>query len=170
MVKTTRQAVTLIFFVALSLTSVAQQDKAPASPETQPRSRTAPFVGCYDVNMGRWWPWGFGGDTKFVTPPSRIELLSEQGTKGFEQEGLLIRAMPPRKGAAPGRGSPSYWQLNSNDQVDLIWNDGFTGVTLTLRKNGDKLRGWAHPHFDAGHFIPHIAHVTAKRIACDSTQ
>jgi hypothetical protein len=130
---------------------------------------TSVFEGCYELTLGRWWPWSFGGDNQFVTPPHRIKLLSERGTKGFEQDGFLIRALS-QKGAAPVRGGPSYWQLKSENQIELIWNDGFTGVTLALRKQGDKLQGWAHPHFDVPVIPPRIAHVTARRIACDVPQ
>src|ERR1700739_2153198 len=113
------------------------------------------------------WPWSFGGDTIFVTPPRRIKLLSERGTEGFEQDGFLIRAISRPKGAAPANGGPAYWQLKSDNQVDLIWNDGFSGVTLALRKVGTELRGWAHPHFDTPTIPPRIARVTARGISCD---
>jgi len=81
-----------------------------------------------------------------------------------------MRAIPARKGAASGRGGPSYWNAKSSTDINLIWNDGFTGVTLSLKKRGDELRGWAHPHFDGPTFIPRIAHVTARKIACDTPQ
>ncbi len=51
---------------------------------------------------------------------------------------------------------------------DLTWTDGFTGVTLKLEKKGDKLSGWAHPHFDAVKIIPRRARVVARPIACDA--
>jgi hypothetical protein len=145
-------------------------DKSGTNGQTQSALPTTSFAGCYELKLGRWWPWAFGGDTIFVTPPSRIQLLSERGTKGFEQDGFLIRAIPPSKGAPPCRGSPSYWQVKSSDQINLVWTDGFTGVTLALEKHGNELRGWAHPHFDAPKFIPRIAHVTARRIVCDAPQ
>ncbi len=36
------------------------------------------FAGCYELKLGRWWPWSFGGDNEFVTPSSKIELLPVQ--------------------------------------------------------------------------------------------
>ena|ERR1700730_440682 len=149
------------FFLLFSLIPKIPQLQTHAETKEMP---AASFAGCYELKLGRWWPWSFGGDTEFVTPPSRIQLFAERGTKGFEEDGFLIRAI---KGAAPGRGGPSYWQMRSGDQVDLIWNDGFTGVTLALKKDGDRLRGWAHPHFDVFPVIPRTARVTAQRIACD---
>ena len=138
--------------------------------QTQPAPLTKPFEGCYELTLGRWWPWSFGGDNEFVTPPGRIKLLSERGTKGFEEEGFLIRTIPPRKGATPGRGGPSYWNVISPNEIDLNWNDGFTGVTLSLKKHGNELRGWAHPHFDSTPLIPRIAYVIARKIACEPPQ
>jgi len=144
--------------------------QSEATGQTQQGPLTKSFEGCYELTLGRWWPWSFGGDNQFVAPPSRIRLLSERGTKGFEEDGFLIRTIPSRKGAASGRGGPSYWNVMSPSEIDLIWNDGFTGVTLSLKKRGDELRGWAHPHFDATPLVPRIAHVTARKIACDAPQ
>jgi hypothetical protein len=154
-----------VIFLLSGLTACRpqKQSHSEAKKETSPAS----FAGCYVVKLGRWLPWGFSGEGKdgffLVTPPSRIQLSLEQGTKGFERDYLLIR---PIKGTAPGRGGPSYWLVQSNGQVDLIWNDGFTGVALELEKYADELRGWAHPHFDAPTFIARTARVTAQRISC----
>jgi len=155
---------TVIFlFPGLTACRPQKQSHSEAKEETP-----ASFAGCYEVNLGRWLPWGFSGEGKdgffLVTPPSRIQLSLEQGTKGFEKDYFLIR---PIKGTAPGRGGPSYWLVQSNGRVDLIWNDGFTGVVLELEKHGDELRGWAHPHFDAVPLISHTARVTAQQIACE---
>lgn len=141
----------------------APQRQAPVETPTETQA-AASFAGCYELKVGRWWPWGFGEDNSFVTPPSRIQLLSDRGTKGFEQDGYLIRAM---KGSRPGRGAPSCWRVRSGDRIDLIWNDGFTGVTLDLERHGDELRGRAHPHFDSP-FTRRTASVTARRIPCET--
>jgi hypothetical protein len=126
------------------------------------------FAGCYELKLGRWWPWSFGEDNQFVTPPSKIQLIPQQGTDGFEKYGFVIRQIPPAKGGAPGRRRSSFWLVKSDNNVQLIWTNGLSGVSLNLGRHGDKLRGWAHPHFDFPMFIPRIMHVTALRIACDS--
>jgi hypothetical protein len=113
--------------------------------------------------LGRWWPWGFGEDNQFVIPPNRIQLSLEQGTKGFEEGEYLIRAM---KSASPGPSSFSYWSVQPNNLIDLMWNDGFSGVTLQMEGDANTLRGWAHPHFDYP-ALPRTATVTAQRIACE---
>jgi hypothetical protein len=148
--------------------ALAPQHEAYGQPQPVPLTKS--FEGCYDLTMGRWWPWSFGQDNQFVTPPGRIRLLSERGTNGFERDGFLIRALPPRKGAKFGRQGPSYWNVKSANEIDLVWNDGFTGVRLSLKRSRDGLRGWAHPHFDFVRFIPRIARVTARKTACDALQ
>jgi hypothetical protein len=107
-----------------------------------------------------------GEDTKFATPPSRIELLPQRGTQGFEKNGFVLRAVPTRKGAIVGRAGPAYWTAESENRIDLVWTDGFTGVSITLQKHGKELRGWAHPHFDHPGLVPHVARVTARSIPC----
>jgi hypothetical protein len=132
--------------------------------ETHEDTSVASVAGCYELKLGRWWPWGFGEDNKFVTPANRIQLLLDRGTEGFEKGYYLIR---PMKSASFGRGGVSYWFVGSNGQAALVWNDGFTGVTLEVQKHANELEGWAHPHFDAVPLIPRIATVTARPIACD---
>jgi hypothetical protein len=154
----------LLTFSFHAVPAVAQSDRSAINQQGQ----TAAFAGCYELKLGRWWPWGYGGDSPFVTPPKRVQLLSERGTEGFEQYGFLLRAIPGKGKSGDGRERPSYWQVDSANRVYLMWNDGFTGVALKLEKDGNDLRGWAHPHFDSPHFIPRTAHVVARRIGCDS--
>jgi hypothetical protein len=148
--------------------SFAQAERSGTNQQDQ--SRTAPFVGCYELTLGRWWPWSFGEETKYVTPPNRVQLLPERGKIGFEQDGFLLRAMAANKDTKSARGGPSYWQVKSSNRIDLTWTDGFTGVSLRLEKDGNDLHGWAHPHFDAPKFVPRTTHVIARRIACDAAQ
>jgi len=102
-----------------------------------------------------------GEDTALVTPPERIQLGLERGDRSFEKEKLLIRRIPPE---AESRRS-SYWLPLDNNEVLLIWTDGFSGVSLKLTKSRKELRGWAHAHFDSPR-PPHVAHVTAEPIPC----
>jgi hypothetical protein len=164
----TLHVLVLMALVVFPAETLPQEDKAVTNPQTQAAPQA--FVGCYDLKLGRWWPWGFGEDSPYVTPPSRIRLLPLRGEEGFEQNGFLLRAISPRKGAPSGRGRPSYWQAKSNNQIELIWTNGFTGITLELEEKGKELRGWAHPHFDVVPVIPRIARVTAQRISCEASQ
>jgi hypothetical protein len=140
------------------------RSQTPPNTESTPQARL--LEGCYEVKLGRWWPWGFGEEGAYVKPPNRIQLLAQLGTRGFETGRPLIRAIP-RQEEQPSRES-SFWSVNSQNQVTLSWTDGFVGVRLELAKHGDELGGWAHPHFDAVKLIPRIAHATARRITCPS--
>lgn len=158
----------LLLVPAISLPSAAQAPLSTNSEAAEGGSATTPFVGCYQVRVGRWWPWSFGEDTVFVTPPSRIRLLSQRGTEGFEHNGFIIRVLPPDKQAVHGiRRVSSYWTVKSSKDVDLVWTDGLTGFILRLHKRGNDLRGWAHPHFDFPHFISRTAYVKARKMPCD---
>jgi hypothetical protein len=126
------------------------------------------YTGCYQLTMGRWWPWSFGEDTQYVTPPSRVELTPDQGTKGFEKDHLLMRVAPTQKSMVSGGRGGSFWEMQPKNRIDLIWTDGFIRLTLKLERHGNDLRGWAHPHFDSPTLVPRIARVKGQRIACDA--
>ena len=133
----------------------------------QSKMEPSSFTGCYELSLGKWWPWDFGEDTVFVTPPTRIELLPEHGTVGFETNGFKIRTISPHSNVSPGHPMSSFWEIKSRTKVHLTWTNGFSGVDLDLKKHGTELRGRAHPHFDFPTFVPRTQHVTAKRIPCD---
>ena len=143
----------LLLVLAISPASVAQARLPTTSEAAEDGVATAPFVGCYQVIVGRWWPWSFGEDTVFVTPPSRIRLLSQRGTEGFEDNGFIIRVLPPDKVAVHGiRRVWSYWTVKSTRGADLVWTDGLTGVVLKLHKRGNDLRGMGTSPFRFSNF------------------
>lgn len=159
----------LLCFGFLTASSLAQQ-AGSTSPLVQVDALTATFAGCYELKLGRWWPWSYGEDAEYVTLPRFVRLLAVRGTEGFEKEGFLIRRVPPHGQRVSSGGEPAYWLVKGNNRVDLVWTDGFTGVVLDLSKSKEGLRGWAHPHFDFPHFVPRIAHVTARRISCEGAR
>jgi hypothetical protein len=168
MLRTIPPATLLILLIVLSPLSFAQS--ATSGAQVQSAAQTASFAGCYELNVGRWWPWGLGEDGVSIAPPKRVRLLAERGTKGFEQDGFLIRAMPVSKSEPSGRARSAYWQVKFSDQVNLIWTDGFTGIRMKLEKESDGLSGWANPISDVQPLIPRVAHVTARRIPCEGPQ
>lgn len=159
---------TIKFAILAGLTTPLLMIAVPSVADQNAASNRSPldikFAGCYQLNLGRWWPWGFGEDNQFVTPPQRIELLSEQGTEGWERRHLLLRAMPN----ASGRKGPSFWEVQDENRIDLVWTDGFTGLTVDLRKEGNEFRGKGHPHFDSFVLIRRVAYVKMRNIACDT--
>jgi hypothetical protein len=168
MLRTIPPATLLILLIVLSPLSFAQS--AASGAQVQSAAQTASFAGCYELNVGRRWPWGLGEDGVSIAPPKRVRLLAERGTKGFEQDGFLLRAASASKSESSGQTKSAYWQVKSSDQVDLIWTDGFTGIRMKLEKQSDGLSGWAHPILDSPPLIPRVAHVTARRIPCEGPQ
>ena len=154
----------LLFAFSVVVTSYRIAQNSSNSDQRTEETRESAFLGCYELTLGRWWPWSFGGDTLLlVTPPKRVRLLQTRGALGFERDKFLIRPLPH---SGPGRGGPSYWEPRSEKQVDLIWADGFTGIVINLEKKGDELRGWVHPFFDSSTLIKRKASIVAQKIAC----
>jgi hypothetical protein len=165
----TKYAVLLSLLMSALASNCSAQKSVPEA-SAQPQPTVASFAGCYELTLGRWWPWGFGSDVTFFTPPHRVSLVGEPGTQGFEQNGLLLRALPDPTTTRKDRGGPSYWNVGPPNEITLTWTDGFTGITINLRRTGKELRGWAHPHSDAPTLVHHIAHVIARPIDCGTTK
>jgi hypothetical protein len=163
-VETHRFALTLSFLLLCFVLPSASTGQENAPSESQISMATAtPFAGCYELQLGRWWPWGMGEDTPLVTPPPRIELRPEKASEGLAKNGLMMRAIPP---VASHRGS--YWLPQGGDRIDFVWTSRFAGATVKLTRHGKELRGWAHAFFDVPFRPPHIARVTALPITCES--
>lgn len=147
----------LVFFASHSC--FAQQSSSVKPQESA--AQAAPFVGCYELRLGRWWPWGMGEDTKFAVPPSPIELTLQEDPKSFAPDWFTVLATRPSD-MLRRRG---YWLPLVRHRVRLTWTNGFAGATMRLTQHGDGLRGWAHAFFDFPR-PPHIAHVTFRPIDC----
>jgi hypothetical protein len=158
----------LPILIAIVAFNCPPQKSAPKTAQ-QEQPTLSSYAGCYELTLGRWWPWGFGSDDVYFTPPHRIRLLTEPGTQGWEKNGLLLRALPDPTATRKGRGGPSFWNwsVRSPKQIDLTWTDGFTGITINLERKGPVLKGWLHTHSDAATFIHHSAHVTARPVDCE---
>jgi hypothetical protein len=92
-------------FVAVILLSASTHAFGQTAAQQHSEAEIASFTGCYELQIGRWWPWGMGADASFVTPPSHIELDRKRGTAGFEKDELLIREFPPIQRSRGG----SWW-------------------------------------------------------------
>jgi hypothetical protein len=152
-------AVSILLILVLFPSATMGQEGSSAARISM--SAAAPFAGCYELQLGRWWPWSMGEDTISATPPRRIELQLQHGRDGFEQNGLLIRTIPSPQSSRRS----AFWVPEGNDGADLIWTNGFAGVSLRLARHGKELQGWAHAFFDFPR-PPHTAHATARPIPC----
>jgi hypothetical protein len=73
------------------------------------------FVGCYELKLGRWWPWSSEDLRMFHTPPSHVELLSSRGTDGFVKDHFLIGPVPASIRSTPSGSWSAYWDLESKN-------------------------------------------------------
>jgi hypothetical protein len=157
-------AISLCVLMALTTSRVCSSREATTPQGAQDLSA---FTGCYELELGHWWPWSFSdGEEHYVIPPSKIQLLATRGTDGFEHDKLLIRSLSEAPMLHVGHRRASFWQITSSDAIKLVWTDGFTGVSINLSRHGNGLEGWAHPHFDSPHFIRRISRVKAQPISC----
>ena len=121
------------------------------------------LVGCYQLALGPWEPkLELGREAVFVSMPDGIRLYANQGTDGFEKQGRILRALP---GGNSGKGPPSFWRLKGENQVELIWTDGFTSVRAVLAREKSVLKGIAETHWDSPRQVQKRS-VTATPVAC----
>lgn len=127
---------------------------------------TSEFAGCYELEFGAWIPSGMMGHSVHGIVPARIQLDTMRGDTArsetmyhtFERSNLLIR---------PGWWGSAYWEPISRERVRLMWNTGFHGVGLELRRHGQELRGHATGHTDVSGPWPNPrAPVRARPIDC----
>jgi hypothetical protein len=126
----------ILAFLAALLSS-----RAEASPNV-----SAAFVGCYSLTLSSWEPRvDLGRDAVFVSLPTGVRLLADQGTDGPEKGRSILRSLPAQGG---GAGPFSFWHSKSRDQLVLVWTSGFAGVTATLNRDKSLLRGFAKTFWD----------------------
>lgn len=165
----------LLIFAALLLPLSLARAQANAS-QASGNGRTAAvtpsaaevqsFAGCYELHVGRWWPWGFIWHEANGGLPRRIELLTEPGTDGPETGNPLMYVIRP-KDVDSRPPELSFWAVQSARKVRVVWG-GWVADTLNLHKTRSGLSGWDHHFADGFPLNPQIAHVTARRIPCST--
>jgi hypothetical protein len=144
-------------------------------PSCQRTTALAPksLEGCYDLNMSDWRPQlNLREDNKYITPPTRVQLLLERGSQGDERRGYLLRAAPGEQTdfwAAAGEQFRShrfsYWLVDGG-YVVLVFTNGFSGVGIKMRPTGTTLKGNANTFWDFDR-PEQTAEVTARKTGCD---
>lgn len=166
MKNTVRYRLLLLLAALLGGTLTLAQQKAPSS---KPSAES--LAGCYNLKLSEWTPhMNLGtpedGDIVFITPPKDIYLSKEHGKDGFEKRGYLIR---PVTGTKASIHRWSYWAMEEDGAVSLVWTTGFSGLTMKLtpeQKTRD-LKGTARTFWDFGR-PEQTAEVNAVRIECPS--
>lgn len=144
-----------------SVPTLTPQEKSKRDPQlVKPES----IQGCYGLSLSEWRPkLNLGEDAEFITPPRRIQLFAEKGTKGWEAEGYIVRPAPeiPR---SIHRGS--YWLPKKSNYIEIDWTTGFSGLVMALKVEGDKLRGQAKSFWDFPQRTQ-TADVVAQKVDCE---
>ena len=156
------QGVLILSFLTVASKPSLAQGSSPSDQISV--ADAAALAGCYQLQLGRWWPWGLGEDAVFATPPQRMELTLDRGTQGFETYGLVIRPLSTNERLRRS----AFWRPLGRTHAVLTWTTGFSGVGMILAEHGGDLRGRAHAFFDFPR-IPHKAHVVARKIPCNPT-
>lgn len=123
--------------------------------------------GCYRLGILNWRPdLKLGEDEVFITPPLRIQLLTERGSNGLEKNGYLVRPAP---GTPPSVHRASYWRPTGPNAIEVVFTTGTSGLSMQLKLEGEALTGKAKTHWD---FLRRhqTAHVLAPKIDCERVQ
>lgn len=122
--------------------------------------------GCYEIGKLEWHPKFEGDDLVFITPPARIQVLSQRGTQGQEKDQYLVRPAP---GFPKSIHRYSYWRPTGSHSVEIVWSTGLSGLTMRLKVEENNLKGKAKPFWDFLGRVP-SARVMAHKVDCAASQ
>jgi len=161
----------LISLLALFCIGLSSAPKRLAGESLQ--DRESKFIkpeiiqGCHELGTLNWRPdLKLGEDAEFITPPRRIQILAEHGSKGFEQDGYLVRPAP---GVHRSIHRASYWVPEGPKAIEVVWTTGFSGLTMRLNLEGETLRGKATTFWDFPR-REQTAEVVAHKVDCGKGQ
>ena len=142
----------------------AQRTSSQVRPGDKPQL-VAPEViqGCYELTLSDWRPnLKLGKDIVFITPPHRVQLFAERGTKGWEAEGYIVKPAPGERASVH---RVSYWLPKGPQSIEIVWTTGFSGLGMGLTLEGGELRGKAKTFWDFER-KEQIADVVARKVDC----
>jgi hypothetical protein len=128
----------------------------PAPPPENVSLLEKDTVGCYEIPSPMLVPHELSGDSSF-SPPRAFRLRSEHTVP------MLHRLVT---WANAGDRRFAGWRLTGTSELTVFWSDGFTGVTLHLRRRGrGDFAGRAESISDVGG-PQNLGEVVVKRIRC----
>lgn len=131
----------------------------PAAPQSaNPALTIAAIAGCFDTQLSDWDP------PLTEQLPSSIELSKSRIAQGFGKGDHALKTMI----ATPGlQERTSFWRVGDS-KLELVWTDGFAGVTAALLPAGRDFAGTAMSFSDAGLAPPSRAQLKLQRIPCSA--
>lgn len=164
-------ALPLLFCWLITCAIAVSASKSPGrSPISQTQSagkqdlvRVDVIKGCYNLTLSPWQPnLNLGEDAVFISPPRRVQLLAEHGTRLWETAGFIVRPAP---GIQPSIHSSSYWVTTGRRSIKIVWTTGFSGLQMKLRLDPRGLRGEARSFWDFPR-TSQTSDVVADRVDC----
>jgi hypothetical protein len=77
-----RLAEVLVLLVVISPSCSGQ---ASNSPKPLNENQISSFTACYELVLGKWWPWSFAEDTVFVTHPLALNSYQTLAQKDLRR-------------------------------------------------------------------------------------
>jgi len=103
---------------------------------------TQNFVGCYELDFGRWIPGGEEGRRAFARIlPARIRLDATRA-----RGGMVIRP--------PTWWGSEFWTPTGARRIQILWGNGFHALDMRLYRWGQGLRGRIIAYSDADGYMP----------------
>jgi hypothetical protein len=128
------------------------------SPPPPPAGST-----CYRLTLSDWVPPVSPQDIAWIMPPPVVALTP------LTAEGLphaARRILPDKDPAIPEqRMAFAHWRKN-NGQIELVWTNGFAGLTMRLSPRLDDLEGSGETVSDVIGEAPRCFKAQAKRVDC----
>ena len=104
-------------------------------------------VHCYSVTLAPWRPANdLGEDAIFVQPPRRIRVETTRDTSLLVAKGstaYFVYALD-----APPVHKSGSWQVISADSVKLVFSTGYSGLAISLHRQGSAFVGTAETFWD----------------------
>lgn len=141
--------------------SLSAWSPPPRTATAQPPSYLM-LAGCYLLGHGAWQ----GPTINRIEPPSRIQLGLEPGMGlGGPRAGYF--SMSPWLPFDVARGSGFALWRPAGRGFDLLWGDGFTGITATLTMQIDSYAGTGKVHTDVIGIENPSVPLSATRVKCE---
>lgn len=121
-------------------------------------SQTPPsrFVGCYQVRLGTW------SHPPTIAVPHTIRLDTAQVKRYGLWWVVSSQIVTPRERA--------LWRLLPDSTLQVTWDAGLYGTSLSLLQSGDSLRGTANSSGDVRPESPMTADAVAWKVSCQDDQ
>jgi hypothetical protein len=167
-----------LFVILVAAAGCGAHGTPRSAPEPEPivepsvtGAEVADWVGCYDLELGRWSPeMELGADSIFIAFPPRILLDSVPAPNPPPalpvEPGQEQLAVHPAPESPPSPQRFSSWRKVESDSIQIVWVS-YSGVRIQLGRGEDVHHGYARTGWDFPGRVQ-TAPVAARRVSCSS--